>query len=128
MQRRALIAMSLAAILAAPALGSAARAESLTDQQIGDLSRTILFGSDDQMEDALATLEARGSRDIIPSLIVSARYRGDGRIFDALSRLSGERLNSWNDAMLWQETHPEIKPHATFEAFKLDVFERIDPA
>ena len=128
MQRRALIAMSLAALLAAPALSAADAAAALTDKQIGDLTRTVLFGSDDQMQDALAKLEARGGRDIIPSLIVCARYRGDGRILETLSRLSGAKLNSWNDAMLWQETHPDIKPHATFEAFKLDVFERIDPA
>ena len=128
MQRRALIITSLAALLAVPAMRAASSAETLTVQQIGDLTRTVLYGSDDQMEDALAKLEARGGRDIIPSLVVCARYRGDGRIFAALSRLSGAELNSWNDAMLWQETHPQIKPHASFQAFKLDEFERIDPA
>ena len=29
--------------------------------------------------------------------------------------------------MLWQEVHPGIKPHKTFEAFQLDMFSRIDP-
>jgi hypothetical protein len=107
---------------------SVSRAEELTFLQIGDLTRTVLYGSDDQMEDALGVLEARGDRDIIPSLIISARFRSDARIFRTLSNLSGEPLNSWNDAMLWQERHPDLKPHATFEKFSLDVFERIDPA
>ena len=103
-------------------------AEELTSQQIGDLTRTVLFGSEDQMEDALQKMEARGNKDIIPSLIVTARYRGDQRIFQSLSRLTGKDMNNWNDAMLWQEVHPQIKPHASFQAFKLDVFNRIDPA
>jgi hypothetical protein len=102
-------------------------AAELTNQEISDLTRTVLFGSDDQMEDALQKLEGRGNRDIVPSLVIAARFRGDSRIFESLSKLSGEKLNSWNDAMLWQERHPEVKPHATFEKFSLDVFERIDP-
>jgi hypothetical protein len=108
-------------------LASPLAAEELTSQQIGDLTRTVLFGSQDQMEDALQKLEARGSRDIIPSLIVSARYRGDQRILESLSHLTGKRINDWNEAMLWQEVHSEINPNASFEAFKLDVFNRIDP-
>ena len=103
-------------------------AAELTAQEIGDLTRTVLFGSEDQMEDALGKLEARGNRDIIPSLIVTARYRGDQRILESLSRLTGERINDWNGAMLWQEAHPQIKPDPSFQAFKLDVFNRIDPA
>jgi Protein of unknown function (DUF3179) len=109
------------------AAASPLMAEDLTNQQIGDLTRTVLFGSEDQMEDALQKLEARKNKDIIASLIVSARYRGDQRILESLSRLTGSQINDWNGAMLWQEVHPEIKPNASFEAFKLDVFNRIDP-
>jgi Protein of unknown function (DUF3179) len=119
-----LFALSLGFFLA---LASPLMAQDLTNQQIGDLTRTVLFGSEDQMEDALQKLEARKNRDIISSLIVSARYRGDQRILESLSRLTGKRINDWNDAMLWQEVHPEIKPNASFQAFKLDVFNRIDP-
>ena len=107
---------------------SGAHAKDLANQEIGDLTRTVLYGSQDQMEDALGKLEARGSKDIIPSLIITARFRdGDVRILETLSRLSGEKLNNWNEAMLWQEAHPEIKPHATFERFDLDIFTQIDP-
>jgi hypothetical protein len=102
-------------------------AQDLSSQQIGDLTRTVLFGSEDQMEDALQKLEARKNKDVIPSLIVTARYRGGPRIFQSLSKLTGKEIDNWNDAMLWQEVHPEIKPNASFEAFKLDVFNRIDP-
>ena len=109
------------------AVASPLMAEDLTNQQIGDLTRTVLFGSEDQMEDALGKLEVRGNKDIIPSLIITARYRGDQRIFKSLSKLTGEELNNWNDAMLWQEVHPQVKPNASFQAFKLDVFNRIDP-
>jgi Protein of unknown function (DUF3179) len=117
----------LTAILWFAFAASAAMSAELSPQEIGDLTRTVLFGSEDQMEDALHKLEARGNRDIVPSLIVTARYRGDQRIFQSLSKLAGKEMNNWNDAMLWQEVHPEIKPHGTFEAFKLDVFNRIDP-
>jgi Protein of unknown function (DUF3179) len=109
------------------AAASPLMAGELTTQQIGDLTRTVLFGSDDQMEDALQKLEARGNKDIIASLIVTARYRGDQRIFESLSKLTGKQMNNWNSAMLWQEVHPEIKPNASFEAFDLDVFKRTDP-
>jgi hypothetical protein len=115
-------------MLACAIIGSQSAAAEPTNQEISDLTRTVLFGSDDQMEDALQKLVVRGNRDIIPSLIITARFRSDARIFQTLSRLTGEKLNSWNDAMLWQELHPELKPHATFEKFSLDVFERIDPA
>jgi Protein of unknown function (DUF3179) len=123
---RALFAVALITAFGTFAPGS--HAAEPTNQEISDLTRTVLFGSDDQMEDALSKLEARGNRDIIPSLIITARFRSDVRIFQTLSRLSGKKLNSWNDAMLWQEQHPELKPHQTFEKFSLDVFERIDPA
>ncbi len=109
------------------ALVAPLKAEELTSRQIGDLTRTVLFGSEEQMEDALQTLEARGNKDIIPSLIVTARYRGDQRIFQTLTKLTGQEMNNWNDAMLWQEIHPQIKPNPSFQAFKLDVFNRIDP-
>jgi Protein of unknown function (DUF3179) len=109
------------------AAASPLMAGELTTQQIGDLTRTVLFGSDDQMEDALQKLEARGKKDIIAPLIVTARYRGDQRIFESLSRLIGKQMNNWNDAMLWQEVHPEIKPNASFQAFDLDIFKRTDP-
>lgn len=109
------------------ALSTPLTAADLSSKEIGDLTRTVLFGSDDQMQEALQKLEARGSKDIIPSLIITSRYRGDQRILESLSRLTGERINDWNDAMVWQEVHPKIKPNASFEAFSLDVFNRIDP-
>ncbi len=102
-------------------------AQQYTDKQIIDLTRTVLFGSDEQMEDALQKLESRKDKDILPSLIVTARYRGDQSILRTIATLTGAKINNWNEAMLWQEAHPDIRPHETFEAFKLDVFSRIDP-
>ena len=29
--------------------------------------------------------------------------------------------------MLWQEAHPELKPHPSYCQLKLDMYERIDP-
>ncbi len=103
-------------------------AEELTSAQIGDLTRAVLYNSEADMEAALKKLGARGNKDVISSLIVSSRYRqNDRRIVEAISRITGEKINNWNEAMLWQEAHPEIKPHESFAAFKLGVFAAIDP-
>ena len=29
--------------------------------------------------------------------------------------------------MLWQEAHPELKPHPSYRQLKLDMYEKIDP-
>ena len=35
--------------------------------------------------------------------------------------------SSWNEWILWQEAHPEIAPFEGFDAFKANIFARIDP-
>ncbi|MGH8497554.1 MAG: DUF3179 domain-containing protein [Blastocatellia bacterium] len=103
-------------------------AAQLTPVEVGALAHAVLFGSNADMETALGKLEERGQKDIVPSLIDALRYQqNDRRIAEAISKLTGEKINGWNEAMLWQERHPEIIPHQSFETFKLQVFAAIDP-
>ena len=105
------------------------RSEPLNDAEIGTLSEAVVFGARDRKIAALAELVERGNPDVVASLIVAARYRGnDDETMESLSTLTGQTMTGWHDAMLWQEASPEIAPHASFRTIKMVVFSRIDPA
>lgn len=104
-------------------------AKPLGETEIGGLSRKIIFGTHQQKGQAIEKLVARGNTDIVATLILASRYRGnDPRIMQAIGTLTGQSLAGWHEAMLWQQAHPEVKPHASFRFFKAAVFMRIDPA
>lgn len=106
-----------------------ARSDPLGDAEIGNLSRAILFGTSVQKTEAVGKLVARGKTDVVASLILASRYRRiDGEIMEAINTLTGQSLSGWHEAMLWQETHPEVKPHSSFRTLKTSVFKNIDPA
>ena len=101
----------------------------LGDAEIDALSGAIFFGTPAQRTEAVEKLVARGKQDVVATLILASRYRGnDPEIMKAINTLTGQSLSGWHDAMLWQEAHPQIKPHASFRAIKTSVFNRIDPA
>ena len=77
---------------------------------------------------ALLALEKRGDPDVVPALIQALRFVPDNSTINAiLTSLTGDRPGLlWHDWMLWQESHPEIKPFAGFDAFKADVMSLID--
>lgn len=115
-----------ALLLAAPQASVAA--EPLSDAEVAAFSRIVFFGPVARRDEALEALVARGRLDVASTLILAVRYRGqDSSIIEALRRLVGEPLRDWKAAMLWQEAHPDIVPHASFEAIKLQVFDDIDP-
>jgi hypothetical protein len=98
------------------------------EEDVGRLSRDVLQGTQREMGEALDALLKRGGRDVIPALVLAARYRPrQDEIFRALSDLTGSRITSWKEAMLWQEAHPEVTPHESFRELKLDVLHQIDP-
>ena len=105
------------------------RADSLSEDEVGRLNRTLIFGSDDERRAALDALVARGNDDALATLILAMRYRrGDPGHIEAFHTLTGETVSGWFDAMVWQEAHPEIKAHPGYRDVKLEVFERLDPA
>jgi len=99
-----------------------------TGNEIGRLSHNLLWAPDRKKRLAVDAFLKRGKRDVVPALVLAARYRrGDPDILRALSDLTNAEIRSWKDAMLWQEAHPEVKPHESFRALKLDALRRIDP-
>lgn len=125
LSRRLIFAIS---ILASVAAGThSLRAQSLTDDEIATLGQELLFGPAARKSEILARLTERGNPDVIAILILVLRYRhNDPDMLAALSALTGSEVSGWNDAMLWQEAHPEIIPHPSYRDLKLDLFNRID--
>ncbi len=109
-------------------LVSPAFAGELTDPEVRDYTKALIYAPDEGFEAALDALVARGNKDVVAGLIVTMRYRdSDARLAAAISKLTGAKINSWNDAMLWQEEHPEVKPHPSFRAYSEELFAQIDP-
>lgn len=107
---------------------SVAIAAPLTSDEIAELGNTIMFGSPIEQLQATDKLVERGKTDVVPMLIMAMRYRQvGGPIGDAIKKLTGQSFKSWHEAMLWQEDHPEIKPHSSFPSIKTRMFNRIDP-
>lgn len=122
MHRRDVLSIGAAVFIAM--LSAPTTAEEL---DVRELTRTAISGFTAASDEAVAKLVARGKRDVIPSLILGLRYRSrDAAIKDALTTLTGSQIDSWHDAMLWQEAHPEVIPHESFQELKVDFLERID--
>ena len=91
------------------------------------LSKHILTGTEAQRQAAADTIIARGSDDMIPGLVLLMRIGGSHVVTQgALQVLTGEKLQTWRDAMLYQEAHPEIKPHPSYFELKLWYWGGID--
>ena len=95
---------------------------------IEDLSMMVLLGAPGEQDEAIATLVERGNKDIVPTLVLFMRLSGNHiGIAKALKSFTGETITTWREAMLWQEAHPEIVPHASYRTIKLRFLENIDP-
>lgn len=120
---RFLAAMVLCTIALAPV-----SAKAMSDAEVAESSRVAMFAPPEFAHKALERLVDRAKPDIAATLILALRYRGNDPAYrDAISTLTGANVSDWNEAMLWQEAHPEIVPHASYRGIKLDIFERIDP-
>ncbi|MFK5980199.1 MAG: DUF3179 domain-containing protein [Rhizobiaceae bacterium] len=107
-------------------MGSASSAEAI---DVGELSKDAIFGHWKISNEAADKLAASGRKDAIAALLQTARVRqSHPRIMKAISTLAGEEFESWNDGMIWQESHPEIKPHSSYRVLKRDFLNRIDPS
>ncbi|MEP3279096.1 MAG: DUF3179 domain-containing protein [Stappiaceae bacterium] len=103
-------------------------AQRISSDKVRDQSLTVVLGDAQQRKQALDFLVQRGKMDVVPSLVLYMRLSQNNReITSALKKLTGEDLNTWKDAMLWQEAHPEVVPHESYREIKLGHFANIDP-
>ncbi len=118
---RTLAAALTAALLALPAFAA----------DMASVSQALVFGPPAQSRVALDIVTRERRTDALPALILGMRYAGRGPLRTDYTRafqsLTGARANSWFDAMLWQEANPQIKPHPSYRALKLESLRRIDP-
>ncbi|MCG8440648.1 MAG: DUF3179 domain-containing protein [Caulobacterales bacterium] len=127
--RRSTLAL-LGAGLAAP-LGLPARAQGEGEGEIAEATRALIYLTGREQARALNTLRAYGAADIIPSLILAMRF--GPRRSSAVSRLAADIAGEpgragWFEWMLWQQDHPEIVPHQSYAALKLELLHQIDPS
>jgi len=121
---KTLVAISLLFVLGT----GTASSQELTDKQVTQLSTEVVFGTPQERIDALKVLGERGKTDVTATLIMAVRFQGYGILIGkVLSKLTGQKIASWSDAMLWQEANPQIVPHASFRTLKLRIFKSIDP-
>ncbi len=93
-------------------------------------SRALVLGPPTEARLAVDSLIRRGNPDIVATTILGLRFREDmrGDFLRLLKAVTGEEIDGWNQAMLWQQAHPEVRPHASYRELKLVMFDRIDRA
>ena len=92
-------------------------------------SYDVVFAESARFDEALEALVVRGQDDVVPTIVLAMRYRDYGQraLSAAFEKLTGEHVNDWFAAALWQEAHPEIVPHPSFRDLKLQILTTIDP-
>ncbi|MEE9427129.1 MAG: DUF3179 domain-containing protein [Paracoccaceae bacterium] len=120
-------------ILLAAAAGAIVPSWGLAQSGANDLAeaqRQLIFGTGAAFDAAAELIIAHGQADIAAGLILAMRYsrRPHAEFVELLEQVTGTQAGGdWNDWMLWQESHPELVPHASYAELKRDVFLRIDP-
>lgn len=91
------------------------------------LGKQMLIGTEEQRTAAADAIIARGSVDMVPTLVLLMRIGGSHVVTQrALQALTGKSLRTWREAMLYQEAHPEITPHPSYYELKLWYWSGID--
>ncbi len=132
--RRLVASLTVIGGLAVPAIAQDASpdaGEAPAEVSAGDyeqLLRIAVAGPTPERHAALDELVRRDAKDAVGALIIAMRHLiDDTPLREALSALTGETINGWDDAMLWQERNPDVVPHPVMRELKLFVFQRIDP-
>jgi len=96
---------------------------------VGQASAALLFAPGPKLEAAAEALLRRGRPDVLAAAILALRFRGPEPALLRLFRaLAGGQVEGWYEAMLWQQAHPEIRPHESYRGLKLSLLARIDPS
>lgn len=127
----AFLVVTAATGLSSPSLAQTTTAntsDTIDGTSIEDLSMLTLLGEGAERQNALDKLVARDNLDIAPTLVMFMRLGGEFKpMAEALQKLTGAEINTWRDAMLWQEAHPEVIPHPSYRTLKLRFLYAIDP-
>ena len=116
-------------VVGAPLTASFAQQTKNPASEAETLVRSLFMQSTSVRNDALRRIEERGKSDVVPGLIRLLRYSYDSdEVLRTLKKLTGADPGpKWNDWMLWQEAHREIKAFEGFDGFIADQMARIDP-
>ena len=114
-------------VMAAAAPGRVTAAEG--EDPIAAHSRALIFGTPGEIDAALAAFVERSEPDVAAAMILALRYNRavTDQVSEALQAITGHEASGWFDWMVWQEIHPEIRPHASYRVLKLHVLFRLDP-
>jgi len=120
--------LALLLVLLPPAAPRADKAAP-ADELVAFASEALLFGSPEEFAAGSEFLAARGQPDAAAAAILALRFNRSRRpeLVALLRTLTGHEAETWHDWMLWQEAHPEVRPHPSFQPLALAVLERIDP-
>ena len=130
--RKIALALTLSGLIGATLPGAAFAAgetkpTTMANEDILRISLQALTGTTSERKAAIDALVARKKLDIVPTLVLWLNISGNHvAIAEALETLTGEKLITWREAMLWQEAHPEIVPHPSYKELKLRYFASID--
>ena len=87
-----------------------------------------VFADPAEQAAAVLQLKARGNQDAVAALLLAMRFRGpEAGVRDALKSLTRIKSDDFDDFMLWQEAHPQVKPHPAYLDAKLQLLESMDP-
>ena len=112
-------------IIASLLVSSAAFAES----EVAKKGRDLFNQSDNEkVEQAIEYFRQRKNLDSVAALTLAMRFVPNALVISqALEEITGEKLGrEWNNWMLWQERHPEVKPFEGFTQLHADVHKRVD--
>ncbi|MEM7173224.1 MAG: DUF3179 domain-containing protein [Pseudomonadota bacterium] len=96
--------------------------------EVSQHSANLIFGNEEEFDQALVFMRDRGKADVIPSLILAVRYRYDREeaLNKVMTELTGHNAEGWFEWMLWQEAHPELRPHPSYVGIKTRVLLALD--
>ena len=119
--RRLILAGGAASVLA-PTIGRA------QDKDVKGALLKMITGNRSAFDEGLAVVSTLNSPEFVPALIVAQRFSKFPNIwFDPeMQRLAGADITGWFDWMLWQETHPDVRPPDWYEEFKREVLLAVD--
>lgn len=92
----------------------------ISEPDIAASSLALFAAQGAEKQDAIDALLAVGDERLIPTFVLAMRWTGSAKpVAEALSQLTGQRIETWHQAFDWQQEHPEIEPHPTYRDLKL---------
>lgn len=115
-------------IAAAAAIGLTPGMVWAQDANEYDLQWSAVFGATSERVAAQQAIIARANPDLAAGLILEMRFVDvDAEIVPVLRAITGDSsATTWFDWMLWQQAHPEVRPHVSYIEIMRSLHLRID--